>query len=221
MCRDFLVLAHLDGRLPVSPPDIYATLYGRVNNPDWDTLDIPTWQLLYPPNTLPSFAFGNVDPLNRTHHLKAIYRSLAGGKSDGATTRKRAEAALRLMATSNSPQETILEHLPFGLAVPLREAARTSQLSPAGDWPVAAYRLIGREDLAEGMSNPPDPLASREYGSVKNFLVSANWSSVLPCGTEQPTIWHTASEHHSKIYQWSSRVRSTRRQRRGSYGIGC
>ena len=84
------------------------------------------------------------------------------------------------MATSNSPQETILEHLPFGLAVPLREAARTAQLSPAGDWPVAAYRIIGREDLAEGMSNPPDPLASREYGSVKDFLVSANWPSVLP-----------------------------------------
>lgn len=166
-----LVIAHLDDRLAVSPPDIYATLYGRINNPDWDAPDTPTFQLIYPSGTRPSFAYGSIDPLSRTHHLNVIYRSLARGKDDG-NTRKRAEAALRLMATSGAPQDTIMEHLPFGLALPLREAARTCQLSPAGDWTVEAYRIIGREDLAEGMSNPPDPLAGREYGSIKDFLVS-------------------------------------------------
>lgn len=79
---------------------------------------------------------------------------------------------MKLMAVTDSPHGTIMDRLPFGLAVPLREVARTCQLSPAGDWPIAAYKLIGRNDLAEGMSNQPDPLTNHGYRSVRDHLVS-------------------------------------------------
>ncbi|CAB4461982.1 unnamed protein product [Rhizophagus irregularis] len=42
-----------------------------------------------------------------------------------------------------------IESLPFGIALPLREAIRKCKENPPEDWPEAAYILIGREDLAK------------------------------------------------------------------------
>ena len=171
------VMAHLDDRLPTLPPDLFSTLYGRINNPDWNISDLPTWKLSHPSSTDPSFAFGLMDPLTRTHQVNAIYRSLAQGKGD---TRKRAEAALRhLVKALENGHNDIMEHLPLGLAAPICEAARSCQLSPAGDWPASAYQLIGRNDLAAGVNNSPDSSFSHGYRSVRDYLVRTSLRDVI------------------------------------------
>lgn len=71
-----------------------------------------------------------------------------------------------------------LDRLPLGIAAPLREAARTCQLAPPGDWPLTAYRAIGRNDLAASASDAPDLLYSDGYKPVKDFIVSHSVSSL-------------------------------------------
>lgn len=42
-----------------------------------------------------------------------------------------------------------VERVPFGKALPLREALRSCRSSPPGDWPPPAYALVGRPDIAQ------------------------------------------------------------------------
>jgi hypothetical protein len=46
----------------------------------------------------------------------------------------------------------VMETLPLGVALPLKEALLRCRHSPPLDWPVAAYALIGREDIAASLS---------------------------------------------------------------------
>jgi anaphase-promoting complex subunit 1 len=85
-------------------------------------------------------------------------------------SRKRAENALHLMVKSQIGPE-FLRLLPIGIAAPLREAIRTCQLSPSGEWPVGAYQLTGRNDLAEGVGSSPDQLSNGGYKAAKEWLV--------------------------------------------------
>ena len=149
---------------------MYSSLYGQLNNPDWNAPEISTAGLILPGGTEPSWAFGDEDPLLRYHHVTAIYRSLSQPNVD---SRKCAEGALKLLVRAlESKQECVLDKLPLGLLAPLREALRTCQMSPAGNWPVTAYQLIQRTDLAEGINNPPNLLTSHGYRSVRDYLVS-------------------------------------------------
>ena len=50
-------------------------------------------------------------------------------------------------------------------------------MGPAGDWSVAAYELIGRNDLAEGFKSTATEFASHGYRSMKDFIVR-----LIPCG---------------------------------------
>ncbi|GAB4821235.1 hypothetical protein N2152v2_008281 [Parachlorella kessleri] len=45
-----------------------------------------------------------------------------------------------------------LDTLPWGVALPLRQALHQCRGSPPGDWPREAYVLIGRNDIAAGMT---------------------------------------------------------------------
>jgi anaphase-promoting complex subunit 1 len=117
----------------------------------------------------PGFAYGRLDPLLSLDHLTAIYRCLADNTI--VETQKRAENAMFRMVTSRLGPE-FMSRLPIGLAAPLREAARTCQLSPPGDWPLAAYHAIGRNDLAASASDAPDLLFSDGYKQIKDFIVS-------------------------------------------------
>ena len=42
-----------------------------------------------------------------------------------------------------------VDDLPFGIAIPIREALRICQMNPPSAWPLAAYELLGRKDLAK------------------------------------------------------------------------
>jgi anaphase-promoting complex subunit 1 len=42
-----------------------------------------------------------------------------------------------------------LDDVPFGIAIPIREALRVCQMNPPSSWPVSAYTLLGRKDLAK------------------------------------------------------------------------
>jgi hypothetical protein len=77
---------------------------------------------------------------------------------------------IQLMSKS-SVDPGFINRLPLGLAAPLREAARTCQLSPPSEWPLAAYRAIGRNDLATCATDAPDMLFNDGYRTVKDYIV--------------------------------------------------
>jgi len=139
-----------------------AILYGRISNPEWQ---VPQ-HLIIQSEITPSFAYGRLAPQTYLHHLTPGYKCLADSTVEGS--QKRAENAIHLMV--NSPINP--SRLPLGIAAPLREAARTCQLSPPGDWSLAAYRAIGRNDLAASATDSPDILFNDGYRTVKDYIVS-------------------------------------------------
>lgn len=164
----YAALECVDDRLPIWPPDMAAILYGRINNPDWS----PPWpepdKFASQFKITSSFGFGQASPLPCINRIKSAYSALADNKT--ADTRKRAENALNWMVKTDTTVD-VMRYLPLGIAAPLREAARTCQLSPAGDWPVVAYELIGRNDLAEGLNPIASEFTGHGYRSVKEFIV--------------------------------------------------
>lgn len=116
-----------------------------------------------------SFEYGRVDPLDSMDKLNAIYKCLADNKV--STCQKRAENAIYLTVTSGI-DAAFLDKLPLGIAAPLREAARTCQLAPPSDWPLPAYRTIGRDDVATSAYHAPDVHFKDGYRPIKEFIVS-------------------------------------------------
>ncbi|KAG5636979.1 hypothetical protein H0H81_006185 [Sphagnurus paluster] len=161
------VVDNVDDRLPVWPPDISAILYGRISHPEWQVPWHDTHEMAIGFGIKPAFAFGQLDPLFSLQNLTNAYRCLADGTV--LETQKRAENAMFIMVTSRLGPNFI-NRLPIGIAAPLREAARTCQLAPPGNWPLAAYRAIGRNDLAASAEDAPDLLFNDGYKSVKQFI---------------------------------------------------
>jgi hypothetical protein len=69
-----------------------------------------------------------------------------------------------------------LDDLPFGIALPIREALRICQMNPPSAWPLAAYELLGRKDLAkmavlEETDPVPVKVRSRSYCSTGGIEV--------------------------------------------------
>ncbi|KAI0958209.1 hypothetical protein AcV7_004089 [Taiwanofungus camphoratus] len=162
------VADHVDDRLPVWPPDMSAILYGRINNPDWNAPWVESYMSALQFKLSASFAYGITEPLVNLRQLTAIYMCLADNKV--AESRKRAENALHLLIKTQMRPDA-MRYLPVGIAAPIREAARTCQLSPGGDWPTSAYQFIGRNDLAEGLSPTSNLINSHGYRSVKNYIL--------------------------------------------------
>ncbi|THH09652.1 hypothetical protein EW146_g8626 [Bondarzewia mesenterica] len=162
-------------RLPVWPPDMSAIFFGRLSNPDWKLPWYDTNKLASTFNIKPSFAYGRVEPLAYLRQVTAIYRCLADKTVEDS--RKRAENAMQIMVKAHLGLD-FLNHLPLGLAAPLREVARTCQLSPGQDWTAAAYEFVGRNDLAEGAHADLDAMATGSYRSVKDYLGSRRRRSV-------------------------------------------
>ena len=144
-------------------------LYGRLNNPDWGLPWRECWNVIAPEDCRPSFAFGRLEVLRHLCALTIIYKALSENKYD---TRRRAEAGLRAIEDTGISL-TILQYLSPGVAAPLREALRTAQLSPGGDWSISLYNLVGRNDLAEGFSANPAVFVNHGYRTVREVLVSS------------------------------------------------
>jgi anaphase-promoting complex subunit 1 len=145
-----------------------ALLYGRINNPDWkipwhDTAGLAAFFGLNA-----SFEYGRLEPLGSMYLLTRVYICLADEKVK--ETQRRADNALYTMVKSGIGGGFI-DNLSLGVAAPLREAARTCQLSPPTEWPAMAYRVIGRNDLAAGASHTLDILFNDGYKPVKNYIV--------------------------------------------------
>jgi anaphase-promoting complex subunit 1 len=144
-------------------------LYGRISNPDWNVPWFGTEHLASLFHISPSYEYGRQEPLSHLRKLTAIYMCLADGKV--GDSRKRAENAIKLLVESR-PDSELVTNLPLGIAAPLKEAARTCQLSPAGDWPIALYTAIGRNDRAASANHTPDILFNDGYRSMKSHIVS-------------------------------------------------
>lgn len=114
-----------------------------------------------------SFAYGLHDPLMSLNALTSIYKFLADGSEK--SSQKRAENAVLYMVRTGligdgsvstgsvsgkgfEGNKTFLSRLPLGLAAPIREAMRTCQMAPPSDWPLEAYKAVGRDDVAASAS---------------------------------------------------------------------
>ena len=169
-----LVPDNLDDRIPVWPPDLSAILYGRVSTPDWKVPWHDVHHIVTRFSISPSFEYGVVDPLHELHELSLLYNSLSDGKV--SECQKRAENVVYKMVTQH-PGRELTSDLPLGIAAPLREAVRTCQLAPPGNWPLDAYRAIGRNDLAASATQNPDLLTTDGYKTRKEFIVS--WNAIF------------------------------------------
>ncbi|KAF9476890.1 hypothetical protein BDN70DRAFT_838543, partial [Pholiota conissans] len=158
---------YLDDRIPVWPPDISAILYGRVSTTDWNAPWHDVQHIVSRFSISPSLEYGVCDPLHELHKLSLLYNTLSDGRvTDG---QKRSENVVyQLVSQSNGGD--IWSELPLGIAAPLREAARTCQLAPPGNWPLEAYSLIGRNDLAVSALKNPDTFINEGYKSRKEFI---------------------------------------------------
>jgi anaphase-promoting complex subunit 1 len=153
--------ARLDDRIPVWPPDLSAVLYGRISSPDWKVQWHDLQHIVMRFQITPSLEYGICDPLQQLHELSLLFNTISDSKVP--ESEKRAENAIFKMIT---------HLLPLGISAPLREAARTCQLVPPGNWPLDAYRAIGRNDLAASATQNPDMFYSDGYRSRRDFIVS-------------------------------------------------
>ena len=145
-----------------------AQFYATLSNPDWK---IPRYEghQTIPTDTTPSYSYGRLMPLKTLYRLTSIYRCLSDENPPEA--QKKAENAIHWMVNS-SIEPDFVDRLPLGIAAPIREAARTCQLSPPSNWSLAAYRTIGRNDLAACATDAPDILFNDGYRTLKEYIVS-------------------------------------------------
>ncbi|KAJ3503489.1 hypothetical protein NLJ89_g8410 [Agrocybe chaxingu] len=157
----------LDDRIPVWPPDMSAILYGRVSTPDWKVPWHDIGHIVSRFSITPSLEYGGADPLAELHELSMLYNTLSDGKITDC--QKRAENVVYKMVTKK-PGRDITANLPLGIASPLREAVRTCQLAPPGDWPLDAYKAIGRNDLAASAIQMANHFNPDGYQPRKEFI---------------------------------------------------
>ncbi|KAI0743730.1 hypothetical protein C8Q80DRAFT_1272379 [Daedaleopsis nitida] len=184
---------YVDENLPPWPADMFSILYGRVNNPDWALPWLDSWDMGKSYHEGASFAFGRQETLTHLHALTAIYKALTDSKIPDA--RKRAEAGLQAMEQTGMTLN-VLQNLALGVTAPLREALRTAQLSPGGDWSLPIYSLIGRNDLAEGFSSKPAIFVNHGYRSMRETLHPTTPRKT--CRQLVEEVHRTVSKDHSK-----------------------
>ncbi|KDR78406.1 hypothetical protein GALMADRAFT_224779 [Galerina marginata CBS 339.88] len=158
---------YLDDRIPVWPPDLSAILYGRVSTPDWKVPWHDVQHIVSRFSITPSLEYGVCDPLHELHELSLLYNTLSDGKT--TDSQKRAENVIYQMVNQNGGKD-VSSSLPLGIAAPLRESARTCQLAPPVNWPLEAYRAIGRNDLAASATQNPDVFINDGYKSRKESM---------------------------------------------------
>ena len=162
---------YADPRLRPQPPDIYGYLFSRLVEPTAK----PSWTALGHISHLfhfePAMQHGRMDPVKDLYKLFGVWECFADATVP--TARKRAENAMQVMVRLGVTIDD-LARMPYGIAQPIREALRTCQSVPSGDWPVQAYHLALRADLAQMVTGDSTHVASRDsFRQVNKHLVSS------------------------------------------------
>lgn len=117
----------------------------------------------------PALQYGKVDPLKDIYRFFTVWECFTDPTVP--TARKRAENAMQVMVRLGVTNDD-LDRMPPGLAQPIREALRTCQTLPSGDWSATAYQLILRPDLAQMATGDASHMTSRDsFRQVDKHLV--------------------------------------------------
>eukprot|EP00026_Physarum_polycephalum_P000617 Phypoly_transcript_00618.p1 GENE.Phypoly_transcript_00618~~Phypoly_transcript_00618.p1 ORF type:complete len:1448 (+),score=229.82 Phypoly_transcript_00618:543-4346(+) len=112
-----------------SPPSIFGWILGKMRGAITDP---------YP-------CLSNAEsPVEKSRKITRFFDILC---SPSGSQQEVAEKLVLAMGAENVQLQD-LESLPMGIALPFREALRACRNDPPNTWPVEAYVLIGREDLA-------------------------------------------------------------------------
>ncbi|KAI5477699.1 anaphase promoting complex subunit 1 [Pseudohyphozyma bogoriensis] len=143
-------------KLPRTPPDLLATFTGILSNRGskaapgpLKTFDIRETTRLYSMNASASYYYGYMPRLTITPTLLRIFLRL--GTSESASSFAKAQAAVMMLTRLGWTKDDV-ESLNWAVRMPLREGLRVAQ-GETGEWPVAAYKLVGRKDLERMSEN--------------------------------------------------------------------
>ena len=150
--------------------DLLSSLFARIAFPERPA---ESWEFK-PPGPV-SYAFDKVDLFKFQRELESCFAPLSDLETTNDTRTRAIEAITRMVELKFDTE--FLKQLPLAMSMPLREAARTCQVSPPPDWPLAAYRLVGRDELAESAIDESEPLSKDGYRTVKDHLVCSFLSS--------------------------------------------
>ncbi|KIJ25699.1 hypothetical protein M422DRAFT_77064 [Sphaerobolus stellatus SS14] len=146
-------------RLRPQPPDVFLYLFSRLiepaAKPGWTHVS-QSWQVF---GIEPSMQYGRVDPVKDLYRVFNVWECFTD--TNVKTARKRAEQAMHLMVKMGMSVDD-LDRMPHGLVEPIREALRTCQTLPGGDWSAEEYKLVLRPDMAQMVNGDKNHVTSRD-----------------------------------------------------------
>jgi anaphase-promoting complex subunit 1 len=130
-----------------APPDIYTYLRRRITGKE-AAYPLPG-DLLQTSRLLGQWQeLGEVRPLRLTPLVINVYNALCPDTNLPLQPAvMRASQAVLVMVASGLDEKWV-DNLAIAVAIPIREAMKICQGSPPRDWPVDAYRFVGRSDQA-------------------------------------------------------------------------
>ncbi|KAJ3090790.1 Anaphase-promoting complex subunit 1 [Quaeritorhiza haematococci] len=140
--KPFLTLGQLRTQLKMNGRSESVEQQEREHEPDFDDLRLDAG---FCERTRKVCAF--YDDLRGEASNNSKRTPTAGASSSSTTPCCEENVVMRMVREEFKLKE--LDCLPFGIALPLREAIRKCKKNPPGGWSPEAYVLVGREDLAE------------------------------------------------------------------------
>lgn len=99
-----------------------------------------------PSDTLASLEYGSGEPLPTLTMVLTLYHLILGDSLEH-DPQAGAEKALLFMV-ENHLDDTWLGNVPWSISLPIWDAIRLCRTNPNSNWPVKAYELINRMDMA-------------------------------------------------------------------------
>jgi anaphase-promoting complex subunit 1 len=183
---------------PLSPPDLSTFLHTSLGVLNSSQLYVGVELARDVYLATPSYEYGSLDALPMTTSLLAIYAALkdATDLSPGSTKERAQKTVLKILERGVSLDD--INRFPLSIASPLLEAIRTVQNSPPPDWPLDAYVLIGRNDLAKmalGGSEELPPVGDGYLQKLPNTVSLGSY----PFMYFMVISHHSACTHHTKL----------------------
>lgn len=152
--------------------DMMSAMFARIAFPEKPS---ETWEFAAPGPV--SYAFGKYDMFKTQRDLESCYAPLADMDPTRDTRIRAIRAVCQIGNLWYMPE--FLRYLPLAIAMPLREAIRTCQISPPADWVAEAYKFVGRNDLAQGAVSEGETFFKDGYRSMKDHLVGSTHNCFL------------------------------------------